>query len=53
MEHLVISCSTKKPPFSFRDPSLLEERIQRKWLFELKQLLERHTGLAEKIINQG
>ena len=48
-----VACSTTKPPFSFRDPSLLEDRIQGKWLFELKQLLERHTGLAEKIINQG
>ena len=48
-----VACSTKKPLFSFRDPSLLEERIQGKWLFKLKQLLEGHTGLAEKIINQG
>ena len=43
----------KKPPFSFRDPLLLEDRIQGKWLFQLNQLLERHTGLAGKTINQG
>ena len=48
-----VACSTKKPPFSFKDPLLLGERIQGKWLFELKQLLEHHTGLAEKVINQG
>ena len=31
-----IACFTKHPPFSFRDPSLLEDRNRGKGLFELK-----------------
>ena len=31
-----VACSTKKPQFSFTDPSLLEDRNRGKWLFKLK-----------------